>query len=307
MSLPLFTPEQVLRALHEILPLALSEHRFSETLWLLTMSPKNTPGPSLLETLFGPLLFAEQANGMPLFMSTPMLVHSSFSCGTLSPEQAWSNRPLTSYPLQRRLHPPRGHGTWSFVFDWDHARHRYHDGSANSYAFVYYEQVLCGKSILDCDCFGLRMMSENEKEAFNATIPPELKDFKGCGPTVESLLRHPRSDVSHYVGEVHDLRGFLRCMVDEGRPLPPVDLVAALERLLDSRDAVTMEKICGVMAEDRLPHSTYLQKGEEILNIFRPHGNPRETETPRAGRRARTTGGTPVLLFNKRDSACETM
>ncbi|KAH9893909.1 hypothetical protein C8Q73DRAFT_494750 [Cubamyces lactineus] len=45
-------------------------------------------------------------------------------------------------------------------------------------------------------------------------------------------------------GKVYDLRGFLRCMADEGRPYPSHDLVARLEAMLDARDESEGTPIC---------------------------------------------------------------
>ncbi|KAI0359614.1 hypothetical protein OH77DRAFT_1042688 [Trametes cingulata] len=57
------------------------------------------------------------------------------------------------------------------------------------------------------------------------------------------FVHYAGSDAERYTrtftrqGIVYDLRGFLRCMAEEGRPLPPSDLAAELEAILYEKDS----------------------------------------------------------------------
>lgn len=54
-------------------------------------------------------------------------------------------------------------------------------------------------------------------------------------------------------GTVYDLRGFLRCMAEEGRPSPPEEHVAKLEAVLYSRHQFNGALVCPLMQDEDIP------------------------------------------------------
>ncbi|KAL1945472.1 hypothetical protein VTO73DRAFT_2323 [Trametes versicolor] len=93
----------------------------------------------------------------------------------------------------------------------------------------------------------------------DVTKPPQHPSSASPGsPPAESSKsrtspKQPREEREwiRFVGTVYDLRGFLRCMADEGRTLPDGEAVERLERILNMRDPVTSETlICDLMAQD---------------------------------------------------------
>ena len=93
-------------------------------------------------------------------------------------------------------------------------------------------------------------MGEHEGWAFVRLIPRGapaasssdcVDEAKGRGPLV---LLHEA-----YSGQIYDLRGFLKYMEDEGRPMPAEDAVEKLQTLLDARDEKTGEARCPFLSD----------------------------------------------------------
>ncbi|KAI0363049.1 hypothetical protein BV20DRAFT_1058377 [Pilatotrama ljubarskyi] len=249
-SMPFFTPERVVRALNEILPLALQEHRFGETLKLFTSGGRILPD-------FEP------------WSPTPP---------SLSPDTAWSERPVVSLPLQYGSYSRGQCGTWVFLFDWDHTRHRYRDVGKNAYAFVHYQRVLRDELILTCGCPEMQdvrgaLLAEQATRTCRADRPRgEPGGCRHAPSTTRPVLETVPPGMYHFAGEAYDLRGFLRCMADEGRPLPSPASVALLEGILDARDAAPMERICRLVPRDEVPHVTTMQRASEIGRTVQRRG-----------------------------------
>ena len=60
-------------------------------------------------------------------------------------------------------------------------------------------------------------------------------------------------DQMRYVARVYDLRGWLRCMVDEGRPLPESDMIEELEEILETRSPASRELVCELLTDEDVP------------------------------------------------------
>ncbi|KAI0364966.1 hypothetical protein BV20DRAFT_1004948 [Pilatotrama ljubarskyi] len=257
-SLPFFTPEQVLRALVEVVPLALREYQYAESAQMLAKSDGSIKGPR-----YGPLNMSRTklTDGTPFYMNVAMLIHASFSSGVRAPGTGWCDRPIVSLPLQYASYSRARHGTWVFVFDWDHTRHRYPDSGTNAYGFVYYERGGSG-------------MPTPSIDLLNDVIP----------------------GFYHFVGHTYDLRGFLRCMADEGRPLPSPEVVQTLERILDTRDPATLEKVCRLMSQDEVPHAVSANSQGELTGTLREY-DPYSLPEP-----LKPVGQDPPLLWAARSS-----
>ncbi|EIW54327.1 uncharacterized protein TRAVEDRAFT_23430 [Trametes versicolor FP-101664 SS1] len=212
-SVPLCTPAQVVQALTEILRLAFQEYRYGESAALWYRNLE-----FLTHARPGPNSYAMPANGFPFYMSAETCLHTVLSSATLRPDQCWGERPVVGVPSHSQAYTLRGEGgrTWMFWFDWDHRRHQRENPGKNMWGFVRCEATLHG----DVD----------DPDGITTGIPLH----------------------STYSQTVHDLRGYLRCMADEGRPLPDADAVERLERILAMRDPDTMQPVCALMTQDDL-------------------------------------------------------
>ncbi|KAI0350595.1 hypothetical protein OH77DRAFT_1430760 [Trametes cingulata] len=256
-SLPFFTPEQVIRALHEVIPLALRENQYGES--IRTYSKDGDPS-RFKRLRYGPMNtdYSRQADGAPFYMNASMLLHACFSSGVPSPGTPWCKRPIVSLPFQYHscFRGRQPEDTWCFLFDWDHTRHRYADSDTNAYAFVYYERVFRDTSVLNCQCPSMRALHEilSDKQRHSSTHDTDSQGQSGVPPSM-NLFQDVIPGVYHFIGTAYDLHGFLRCMADEGRPLPSPEVVQSLDRILSTRDPATMEKICRLMTSAEVPHA----------------------------------------------------
>lgn len=225
MALPLFTPTQVIQALCLLIPLT---RRSDESLY--TAHHESGDGvehsgdsDSNTETgqnkNFAWLQHVEEMLDIPGFLelSAPMLVYSVFTSGYQREDQSWSDRAVIGVPL----HPypvvyPAPEGSWAFFLDWSTVDF----GGAQKWAFIRYAP--------DAD-------SETDEE--RRATPGERLALDPASPNAtEPTKMDPISDpLNKRRGTVYDLRGFLRCMAEEGRPSPPEGLVAKLEGVLYSR------------------------------------------------------------------------
>ncbi|OJT06527.1 hypothetical protein TRAPUB_2604 [Trametes pubescens] len=143
-SIPLFTPAQVVQALTQILPLVFQENGYGEStkLWRHDLQ---------LAAQAGANNYAVPAEGFPFYMAAPMFLYAALSCGTLRPAQSWAARPVVSVPSDSfwNMGQIEGWGCWVFHFDWDHRRHRDHIPGKTRWGFILYEMVS-----LDCATAG---------------------------------------------------------------------------------------------------------------------------------------------------------
>ncbi|KAI0350586.1 hypothetical protein OH77DRAFT_1056945 [Trametes cingulata] len=251
-SLPFFVPEQIIRTLNEVFPLALRESHYGDSLHMLGKKWDF----SLLKTLrYGPLNVGhtKPADGTPFYMNVAMLLHACLSCGIPAPGTAWCKRPIVSLPIQYTSYSRGPQGTWGFIFDWDHTRHRHADRGTNAYAFVYYERVFPHDSILNCACSSVKWLHEFLLHEQTQQHGTHATGSQGESPAT-NLLNEALPGIYHFVRTAYDLHGFLRCMADEGRPLPSPEVVQILDDNLNMRDPATMERICRLMSSDELPH-----------------------------------------------------
>ncbi|KAL1938555.1 hypothetical protein VTO73DRAFT_11578 [Trametes versicolor] len=204
-GLPLFTPTQVLQALCQILPPVWhsSESQFS------AMGGADTP----LQSLIGPDPRFWQTN-VPgsLCLSSSMLTLAVFSSGSRPPDQSWSDRAVIGLPL----HPypsvsARPEGSWAFYLDSSRTETVGH----TTWTFVHYGP--------DDD-----LDAEHVNAFARSFCLSKPRFYPGMVPfCIDPHLKRQ--------GKTYDLRGFLRCMAEEGRPLPPEELVEQLECLLYSQ------------------------------------------------------------------------
>ncbi|KAH9889310.1 hypothetical protein C8Q73DRAFT_667827 [Cubamyces lactineus] len=240
-SLPFCTPAQIVQALIDILPLAFREHDYGESVRLW-----KDDASFMSRVRAGPNEFAMPSNGFPFYMTANMLIHATFSCAARKPGELWSERWIVSMPLQDMINLPQNQGeisgTWTFCFDWDHRRKGRSDPGRNCWGFVYYEVLNNSPGFIErtgapedgpsCTSFGSVDLPESADPSvktamFGWEILPDAK--------------------------VYDLRGFLRCMADEGRPVPDEVAVRELERILDTRDPVSGELVCPLLGQDEVP------------------------------------------------------
>ncbi|KAI0664043.1 hypothetical protein C8Q70DRAFT_215518 [Cubamyces menziesii] len=243
-SLPFCTPAQIVQALIDILPLAFCEHDYGESVRLW-----KDDASFMSRVRAGPNEFTMPSNGFPFYMTANMLIHATLSCAARKPGEPWSERRIVSMPMQDMLNLPQSRGeilgTWAFCFDWDHRRKGRRDPGKNCWGFVRYE-VLNNRS-------GFVEQRDPESEpgdgpacvSFGSVDLPESAD-PGVKMAMFGWQILPGA-------KVYDLRSFLRCMADEGRPLPDENAVMELERILGTRDPVTGELVCPLLGQDEVP------------------------------------------------------
>ncbi|RDX52940.1 hypothetical protein OH76DRAFT_57232 [Lentinus brumalis] len=142
----------------------------------------------------------------------PCVGTSAFQGGTREPGQTVNERTIMSVPHQTPRTPRGQKELWTFVRNLPQYTH-WHDGDKRGWGFVRYT----------CKGFG-------DRSAGNIDV---------TGSAVEEG-HHP--DLG--VGAVYDLEGFLKCMEEEGRPLPSDEAVEKLEKILYMKDERTGEFFC---------------------------------------------------------------
>ncbi|KAL1938548.1 hypothetical protein VTO73DRAFT_11571 [Trametes versicolor] len=197
-ALPLFTPTQVLQALCHILP----------PVWYSGDSQYERLG--FQQFLFSPNMIIPGS----LSLSSSMLTFAILSSGSRRPGQSWSDRAVVGVPL----HPypavsARPEGSWAFYLDSSHTS----ISGDTTWTFIHYAP--------DADSSDTEPVHADNGDLL---LPdPGGKAFRIGPGCVDPRFKRR--------GKAYDLRGFLRCMAEEGRPLPPEELVAQLERLLYSQ------------------------------------------------------------------------
>ncbi|KAH9889352.1 hypothetical protein C8Q73DRAFT_653969, partial [Cubamyces lactineus] len=220
----LSTPGQVVQALTDILPLAFQEYNYGEST-ANTMWRENLDFPLRIRS--GP----NQFSGNPFYMTANMLAHAAFACGVRKPGEPWSERRIVNVPVHGMFnYPPhigQVRGTWLFHFDWDHRRMGRPDPGRNCWGFIYFEMI-------------------------RVTVPVEPGSESNLPQSAEEEQQNSGWKIRYDQRKVYDLRGFLRCMADEGRPLPDNDAVQKLEQILDTHDPATGELICPLVRHDEV-------------------------------------------------------
>lgn len=255
-SIPFFTPAQVVQALTQILPLAFQEHGYGESI-------KFWQRDFRLAAQTGANAYAMPSDGFPFYMAAPMFLHATLSCGTLRPGQPWGARPIVSVPMDAAWNLPltKGWGSWVFHFDWDHRRHRHHLPGKNQWGFILYDIAQDHATVPNAhpgDTPGSSgPVVDKVLDAPQALAPdsemPATSEAESLDGHADSSTTGSELEPDIYDGTVYDLRGFLRCMAAEGRPLPDVGAVERLENILNTRDPVTGELVCGFMSQDDVP------------------------------------------------------
>ncbi|KAI0740966.1 hypothetical protein C8Q76DRAFT_609578, partial [Earliella scabrosa] len=225
LHLPFFTPSQVVQALIEVMPLAFAEHALGDSLPLWNTAPTvhfsaSMPRPDSVRR-------SEAFGGDPFYISAPMLLYGALASGTRLPGDPWSERPIVGTPaLYAGTGDDTTSETWGFHFDWDSKRRQHGElglAGRNRWAFTRYVPRRTAESLrLHCDWvdeLGLSGLFPGEEPEVIVAVP-------------------------------HDLRGFLRCMADEGRPLPCPNAVEKLEAILSSRDPGTGKLLCELIDPD---------------------------------------------------------
>ncbi|KAI0653523.1 hypothetical protein C8Q70DRAFT_601957 [Cubamyces menziesii] len=219
MCLSLFSPSQVLQAVKDILMDARRE--------LESTLPYDRRG------LHDHLPWHLRSDANIAFRTSYRMVHSfaaradaialvAFSTGAGTPGENRGHRLITSVPGPR-------HALVS-------------DGSAGSWVFL----LDLGPSPDDKTWTFIR---------YDPSTSPQSEDVVGeCSDTMTSEQQETWQKKGMLPpGRSYDLRGFLRCMADECRPLPSQELVEEIESLLDSHKASEEFPFCTMMREEDVP------------------------------------------------------
>ncbi|KAJ8489054.1 hypothetical protein ONZ51_g3174 [Trametes cubensis] len=260
-SVPFCTPAQIVQALIDILPHAFAESDYSESAQLCREYGSKT----VLQSRVRPPQFHSMSipsYGCPFYMSACMLIHAALSAGVYKPGELWSERRVVNLPAlnAHNISDTVGEkmGTWSFFFAWDAFGHQRDPPAVNVWAFLYWEIV----RVVDGPEW------DDPREDSDSNAPPSRPNStepRTSGGYAWRMLPNPKT---------YDLRGFLRCMADEGRPLPDAEAVSRLEEILDTRDAVTGDLVCPLARPADIPPIRFFQlnkdEREEMLNVLYP-------------------------------------
>lgn len=222
-SIPLFTPTQVLQALCRLLPPAWNSVDGHH----VTVGAERTMGTGR-RWMFPEYTSPNKPGNLQ--DSSPMLAFGALSGGSRRPGASWSDRAVISMPL----HPypavsPGPEGSWAFFLDSSRVRNVFPwETNHMTWAFIHYAPDEEQKSI-EPSLDGDREDEEDEEDE---------------GLMLEDVTRR---------GKAYDLRGFLRCMAEEGRPSPPPELVAELEDLLQRRREFDGRLVCPLMKDEDMP------------------------------------------------------
>lgn len=138
--------------------------------------------------------------------------------------------PLHPYPAVS----PGPEGSWAFFLDSSRVKYALPGETSDmTWAFIHYapdEEQTSIEPSLDGD-------GEDGEDEDN-------EDEQSEGLMLEDVTRR---------GKAYDLRGFLRCMAEEGRPPPPPELVAELEELLQRRPEFDGRLVCPLMKDEDMP------------------------------------------------------
>ena len=222
-TMSLFTPALVLQALATLLPTVWKEHDIS---YELLEQPQDI-------LLRGHSLSTLLTHSGTSSLSAGMMGYVAFTAGTYptdpsrsgtSADKEWYFRPVVSVPLHpHAVVSDQPGGSWAFLLEWSESDNSIHQRQTpepgefhrrqprtKGYAFIHYEYP--------------------------------WSDLAGTESTEASRRR--RDHVSVRRGRAYDLYGFLRCMADEGRQLPPVEMVQRVAEFLCARHEPDGEQIC---------------------------------------------------------------
>ncbi|KAI0326061.1 hypothetical protein GY45DRAFT_1311085 [Cubamyces sp. BRFM 1775] len=284
-SISFSTPAQIVQALTEILPHAFREYDYSESAELCDeYGAKNVLNSRMLPRVPFNSMSVPRYYGFPFYMSGSMLIFAAFACGLRRPGEPWSKRRIVHLPTSSHLgqgyNIPREDGekagNWIFYLDWDSRRHKHKSPGRNMHAFVYCEIIQEAPGAPESSS----QDTENEFESLYgwSSMIPKPEDLEGpSGP--DPTQRSPESTFRMLPNPaVYDLRGYLRCMADEGRPLPNREAAKQLEEILETRDKVTGELVCPLAKPHEIPILPFGRlRGEarnKVLNSLFPAQRP---------------------------------
>ena len=226
-AMSLFTPTLILQGLATLLPTVWKEHDIS---YQLLVQPQDLlRGRSLADSL----TVAGSSS-----ISSGMMGYVAFTSGTYTTNPSrsgiyanseWYCRPVVSVPLHpHAVVSDQPSGSWAFLLEWsepDNSMHRrqtqpqardFHRRRRRTqgYAFIHYDYPWKG---------------------------PTGDEVSGFRPDADAPIRR---------GRAYDLFGFLRCMADEGRQLPPVEMVQRVADFLCARHDADGEQICPPIMDD---------------------------------------------------------
>ncbi|KAJ8461986.1 hypothetical protein ONZ51_g11192 [Trametes cubensis] len=247
-SVPLCTPAQIVQALTEILPHAFEEQDYGDSARLCREYGskaflESRPRPPRVRSM------VMASHTFPFYMSANMLIHAALSSGVHKPGEPWSERRIVNLPIVNVVNslPDDGEadqkgGNWMFMFIWSaHRDYLQKDlPRHNTWAFVYGDLI---RVELD-----ISVQDESEGQTtFDEQTARQLSHDEEPAPGFLCIRRTPPNL------KTYDLRGFLRCMADEGRPLPDEEAVRRLEEILDTRDTVTGDLVCPLAQSHEIP------------------------------------------------------
>ncbi|KAI0359603.1 hypothetical protein OH77DRAFT_1040547 [Trametes cingulata] len=266
-ALPFFTPTLVLQALTRFV------------LWLL---------PDHMETTKQKMEQSQSAGGYIDMSALERVAFNALSRAPRTSSQAgewWLPQVVVNVPgYPYAWVSPAPVGSWAFCVDWAPARGR------RRYGFVHYRNRTPAKEGYvwpeaayeprTDDRLGLSTASVVRQGAW--TMPDPLEDTESDTWEDYETQLPPRYSYSAYAstrsssdfsessfgemveeavlnmgpareGVVYDLRGFLRCMADEGRPLPPATLVDGLDALFLAKECIEGDCIQRFMQQHEVP------------------------------------------------------
>ncbi|KAI0359612.1 hypothetical protein OH77DRAFT_1042478 [Trametes cingulata] len=220
-TLPFFTPAQVMQAIINVLPPMLREHPMSEL-------------PSPCDQL-------ESAGGyVDIAMLDRMAFNALSTAADPLPTPWWSAQVVVAVPGHPYpLVSPLPEGTWAFCLDWVPSRRKM------KYGFIRYlpspdsvPPSSRSQAESQSDRPGRPLWAQRGHSSFSAR-----HNLGGHVPLRRGELLSLSAEVGIIPPEsaVYGLREFLRCMANEGRPLPPVALVEEFEAMLNTSTQWTLD------------------------------------------------------------------
>ncbi|KAI0740997.1 hypothetical protein C8Q76DRAFT_641643 [Earliella scabrosa] len=248
-TLSFFTPAQIVRALIQMLDLAFKEHGLT-TVDQDAIYDNDELFKGWERHWTGSMRYL--GAGADMFSwSAYMVMHAIFACGSRKSRTPWQSRPVVSIPLQDAYWGlDSGHDEWEFRLQWDAGiRFKFMYPKSSEGQLIGEEEAAQGK-------WGF-IRHQGRPSRRRRPSPRSAEDTESSttsGSIVESDI--DRSPFVSAPGRVHDLRGFLRCMIDEGRPMPEPVIVEILEEILETRNPASRELVCQLFSQDDMRSET---------------------------------------------------
>ncbi|KAI0645219.1 hypothetical protein C8Q79DRAFT_1011306 [Trametes meyenii] len=235
LCLPFFTPAQILQGIYAMLPMAWdSSDRLGVT---STGGTHEGHGKTSVQHL---------SLAGKFYGSVLNLAYAAFTGGTLRTGELWSQRSVVCAPI--RPYPfitISRTGSWAFFLSWGDS------ATSDSRTIPQWGFIRYRARHRPVDSESTYTTQPRDRQSDVRDVPwcrTFDADVTVCYPSTDDL-----QDAELLDSEVYDLRGFLRCMAEEGRPMPSQELVANVERVLYARDYLEGTLLCPLMAFNEAP------------------------------------------------------